>query len=238
MVRVSIESPARLAAARPARSRRAIASPCASTRPQRPRAHATFSRSAASTSLWSLNVQCPVADDLAGFVTLAGDQQHVAGLRAPPRRRGSPRGDRRFRARSARGAPSMIAARIVAGFSLRGLSSVTMTRSACLAAIAPINGALALVAVAAGAEHDDELAFDVRPQRLDGFLQRVRLVRVVDEHRRAVALADQIEPSLGAFERSQRRENRDPAHRRSQSQDLRQPARSRPGSRRPAAAAI
>ena len=87
--------------------------------------------------------------------------------RAPRPRRGSPRGGRRSRAPSAPGAPSRMAARIAAGFSLRGLSSVTMTRSAPCAAIAPISGALALVAVAAGAEHHDQLALDVRPQRLD-----------------------------------------------------------------------
>ncbi len=38
-------------------------------------------------------------------------------------------------------------------------------------------------------------------------LQSVRLVRVIDEHRRAIAVADQIEPPLGALERSQRREH-------------------------------
>jgi len=47
--------------------------------------------------------------------------------------------------------------------------------------------------VTAGAEHNDQLTFDVGAQRLDGFLQGVRLMRIVDEHRGAVAVADQIE---------------------------------------------
>ena len=59
---------------------------------------------------------------------------------------------------------------------------------------------LSRVAIAACAEHDDELAFRIRPQRLQCLGQRVRLVRVVDEHRRAVALADALQPALGAFE--------------------------------------
>ena len=56
------------------------------------------------------------------------------------------------------GAPAMIAARIAAGSSLRGLSSVTITTSDRRAATAPISGPLALVAVAAGAEHSDQPA--------------------------------------------------------------------------------
>ena len=56
------------------------------------------------------------------------------------------------------GAPARMSRRIAAGSSLRGLSSVTMTRSARRAATAPISGALADVAVAAGAEDDDQPA--------------------------------------------------------------------------------
>ena len=67
---------------------------------------------------------------------------------------------------------------------------------------------LAGVAVAAGAEDDDELAFRVRPQRLQRLRQRVRLVRVVDEDRRAVVFADPLQPALGAFEMFERCKHR------------------------------
>ena len=64
------------------------------------------------------------------------------------------------------------------------------------------------VAVAAGAEHHDQLAFGVRPQRLQRFCQRVGLVGVIDEDRRAVALGDLLEPAFCAFEPFERGEYR------------------------------
>ena len=67
---------------------------------------------------------------------------------------------------------------------------------------------LAGVAVAAGAEHHDQPPRRVGPQRLERLRQRVGLVGVVDEDRRAVALADQFEPALGALERLERGEHR------------------------------
>ena len=54
---------------------------------------------------------------------------------------------------AARPRPATIAARIAAGSSSRGLSSVTTTRSASSAATAAHRFALARVAVAARAEH-------------------------------------------------------------------------------------
>ena len=59
-------------------------------------------------------------------------------------------------------------------------------------------GPLAAVAVAAGAEHHDEPAAGVGPQRLERLGERIGLVRIVDEDRRAAVLADQFEPALGA----------------------------------------
>ena len=44
------------------------------------------------------------------------------------------------------------------------------------------------------------LPLRIRAQALKRFLQRVRLVRVVDEYRRAVAVADKLQPSLCAGE--------------------------------------
>src|SRR6185437_13722513 len=57
--------------------------------------------------------------------------------------------------------------------------------------------ALAGVAVAAGAEHHHQLADGVRPQRFERLLERVRLVGVVDEYRRAVFGARQLQPAFG-----------------------------------------
>ena len=76
----------------------------------------------------------PVADDLAGLVALAGKQDDIA----------LPRyadcfGDR-FAASGdlgCGGAPAMIAERIAAGSSLRGLSSVTITMSECASLLRP-----------------------------------------------------------------------------------------------------
>ena len=86
---------------------------------------------------------------------------------------------------AAPGAAARMAARMAAGFSLRGLSSVTMTLSAFSAAMPPISGRLP-VAVAAGAEHHDQLAGGIGPQRVERLRQRVGLVRIVDEDRRAI----------------------------------------------------
>ena len=162
--------------------------------------------SAAATASWSLNGRRPVADDLAAFVALAGDQQHIAAAAAPRPRGGSPRGGRRSRPRP--GAAARIAARIVAGSSLRGLSSVTITLSAFCAAIAPISGRLPASRSPPAPNTTIRLALHIGPQRLERLRQRVGLVRVVDEDRRAVALADQIEPALRALQRSQRSKHR------------------------------
>ena len=178
--------------------------------------------------------QRPIADDLAGFMALAGDQQHIARLAATRPRCGSPRGGRRSRTR--RAPPSGSRRGSSAGFSLRGLSSVTMTRSAVSRRDRAHQRALALVAVAAAAEHHDKLALHVGPQRLKRLVERVGLVRVVDEDRRAVALADEIEPALGALERCERREHRAGIAAGRDRQGPPRPARSRSGTRRPAAA--
>ena len=141
--------------------------------------------------------QHPVADDLAGFMTLAGDQQHVTGFELGDA--GADRLARGRRSRVAPGAAARMAARMAAASSLRGLSSVTMTRSAFACGDAPHDRPLARVAVAAGAEHHDKPAARIRPQRFERLFQRIGLVRVIDENRRAVAVADEFEPALGAL---------------------------------------
>ena len=84
--------------------------------------------------------QVPVADDLAGLVALAGDEQHVARLQLATA--GADRLGRGRRSRARPAPPARISARIAAGSSVRGLSSVTMTTSACRAAISPMIGRL------------------------------------------------------------------------------------------------
>jgi hypothetical protein len=85
------------------------------------------------------------------------------------------------------GAPSRIARRIAAGSSLRGLSSVTIDHVGEPRRDRAHLGALAGVAVAAGAEDDDQPALGVRPERLDRRLDRVGRVRIIDIDRRAGA---------------------------------------------------
>ena len=87
----------------------------------------------------------------------------------PPARLGDRGADRARggrRSRSPPGQAARIARRIAAGSSLRGLSSVTKTRSASAAAISPIIGRLPRIAIAAAAEHHDEAARGVRAQRV------------------------------------------------------------------------
>ena len=148
--------------------------------------------------------QHAIADDLAGLVALAGDQQCVARLQA--RDRGTDRLGAiadlagAFRGRQDRRANGggIFAARIVVGDDDR-----VRVVDGDLAHQWPLAG----IAVAACAEHHHELALRIGPQRLQRLRQRVRLVGVIDEDRRAVAFADQFEPSLGAFEMLERREH-------------------------------
>ena len=69
-------------------------------------------------------------------------------------------------------------------------------------------GRLPGIAVAAAAEHHDEVAAHEGPQRRERLLERVRLMRVIDEDRRALAAADAFETAGRAFELFERREDR------------------------------
>src|SRR5581483_7843040 len=71
----------------------------------------------------------------------------------------------------------------------------------------PHDRALAGIAVAAGAEYHGERPPGVGTQALESLLERVRLVRIVDEDRRAAAVADELQPALGAGEVLERGEN-------------------------------
>ena len=147
----------------------------------------------------------PVADDLAGFMALAGDQQNVARAQRGDRRtdRLAPVADldgarRRGQDGGADGRGDF-AARIVVGdddaIGLRGSDRAHQRP-------------LAAVAVAAGTEYHHELAAHRGPQRLERLGERVGLMRIVDEDRRAVARSGQFEPALCAFEIFERREYR------------------------------
>ena len=81
----------------------------------------------------------------------------------------------------------MIAERIDAGSSLRGLSSVTMTMSDMRDSHGAHLGPLALIAVAARSEHRDQPAVDMRAKRGDRRLQRIGSVRIIDVDRNALA---------------------------------------------------
>ena len=84
--------------------------------------------------------QGPVANDLARFMALAGHDQDIARFEAPRRPCGWPAA--RSPISRAPGAPFRISARIAAGSSERGLSSVTMTTSAFSTAMRPMSGRL------------------------------------------------------------------------------------------------
>src|SRR5262245_16455916 len=107
--------------------------------PERLIGHATLPASAAATASWSLN-----GDTCLPMIWPVSWPLPAISSTSPRHRSSIERliASRRSPISSAPGAASRIAARIAAGFSLRGLSSVTTTRSASLAAIVPIIGRL------------------------------------------------------------------------------------------------
>src|SRR5436305_5348867 len=149
--------------------------------------------------------QYMVADDLPGLVAFAGDQERVARLQGLDRDpdRGSAIADvlGSFGSAQDRGTDRVriFAAGIVIGDDdIVGILRRDRAHQRTLAGIT----------VTAGAEYHNEPAPGVRPQRLQCFCQRVGLVRVVDEDRRAVALADALQAALCAFELFECREHR------------------------------
>ena len=134
------------------------------------------------------------------------------------------------------GAPASMARRIAAGSSLRGLSSVTMTTSLKSRGDRAHVRALALVAVAAGAEHSDQAALDVRAERGDRGFDRIGGVGIIDIDRRAGA-ADHRALEPPAHRRNARpcRARSSPSRRRSRARGPPRRVRWRPGRRRSAA---
>ena len=112
-----------------------------------------------------------------------------------------------------------------------------MTSSASVAAICAHQRTLALVAVAAAAEHDMQLVCGVRAQRLQHLFQRIRRVGVIDIDRRAVGgEGDLLHPARRAFQMLQRGEHLAGILAQTDGQAGRDQAHWTPGRRRPAAA--
>ena len=167
-------------------------------------AHPAFSLSAAATASWSLNgnTRSPTIWPLS-WPFPATSRTSPGCNAATALRIASPRSPISARARRSRqnGRPDrgrILAARIVVGDDDRvGVFCSDFAHQR----------PLALIAVAAAAEHHDELALRIRPQRFERLGERIRLVRVVDEDGRAVALADQLEPAFRAFQPLERGED-------------------------------
>src|ERR1041385_499922 len=118
------------------------------------------------------------ADDLAGFVALAGNQQHVTAFEladATADRLGAIADFSRalgLREDGGTDGGGLLAARIVVGDD---------DPIGIFNGNTPHDRSFALVAVAAGAEYDNELALGIGPQSVKRLLQRVGLVGIVDE---------------------------------------------------------
>ena len=133
------------------------------------------------------------------------------------------------------GQPASTAARIAAGSSLRGLSSVTQARVGQARAGGAHQRPLAGVAVAAGAEQhvQPRARRDVRAKRGEQPLQRVRRVGVVDIDGGAVRQPRrQLHPPAHAGQARQQRESALRRHPARDGQRQRRAARCRPGSGR------
>ena len=137
----------------------------------------------------SSNGWTDAGDLLAGLVALAGDQHGVARPGRPRWPRRSPRPGRRSRrprpaappARPAR--RSSMARRIAAGSSERGLSSVTISRSASRAATSPMSGRLPRSRSPPQPSTMISRPRGERAQRPQRAVDRRRLVAVVDDAR-------------------------------------------------------
>ena len=80
----------------------------------------------------------------------------------------------------------------------RGLSSVTMT--ICEVGRYFPHWPFAGITVATTAKDHDEPSSHKRPQCLERFIERVRLMRIIDKDRRTISPADQLETARRTFE--------------------------------------
>ena len=150
--------------------------------------------------------QRPIADDLAGFMAFAGDHQRVA--RAEHRDRGADRlAAVADLARARRGGENggadrrrILGARIVVGDDRRRRRRGSRSR--------PSSAACRRRGRRRSRRRRSAGLRTKGRKRRERLLQRVGLVGVVDEDRRAVLVADPLEPARRAFERLQRGEHR------------------------------
>ena len=159
------------------------------------------SPSAARTEFGVGERQRPVADDLAGFMTLAGDHQRVAAAQHADGDADRLRAIADF-ARAWRGGQNggadgggLLGARVVVGDD-DDVGAASGDR--------PHHRAFAGIAVAAATEHHDQASLHERTQRREGLFQRVGLVRVIDEDRGAASFADAFQPARRALQHRQR----------------------------------
>ena len=126
------------------------------------------------------------ADDLAGFMAFAGDHQHVAGAQVGDRGadRLAPVADLGRVGRSRPGSRR----RIAAGFSLRGLSSVTITGRRARRRSGPSAGACRGRGRRRRRRRTTSRCRGVRAQRPSTVVERVGRMGVIDKHRCAAAL--------------------------------------------------
>ena len=159
------------------------------------RAHATFSFKAAATASWSENCKIlsptiwPVSWPLPAISSTSPAFNSAMAVRIASRAVADLDGARRCGQDRGADRGRLLAARIVVGDD---------DAVGILVRDAAHDRPFARVAVAAGAEHHDQLAARIRAQRFERFLQRIRLVRIVDKDRRAVFGAGKLQPPLGA----------------------------------------
>ena len=171
----------RAPAARATRSglQRLIARGAATPRRAAPRARRSRRRTASCAALELLSL----------LVALAGDHHHVARLGAGDRQRDRLAPVRPRARRPARRRPR-ISAMIASGSSERGLSEVTITRSASRAAISPISGRLPRSRSPPQPNTTCSRPLGQLPRGGSTFSSESGRVRVVDEHREVLALVD------------------------------------------------
>jgi hypothetical protein len=137
----------------------------------------------------------PITENLAGFMALPGYQQHVTTAQF-----GDGSADRfapvaNFDGAGHRGQDGgadgrgILGTRIVIGHD----HPIGLGRSD-----GAHHRALAAIAIAACPEDNNEPGRDHRPQRIERFGERVRLVRIVDEYPRAATRAHELDPPFGA----------------------------------------
>ena len=138
-----------------------------------------------------------IANNLAGLMTLAGNQQDVSGRKFRDRPSDCFRAIANFDSAGRVGqncgadCRRILAARVV----------VRNNDSICIFCRDPAHDwTLAGIPVATRTEYDEELAPRIGPQTFKRLLERVRLVGIIDENGCAIVRSGKFEPAFGAGE--------------------------------------